>query len=67
MRLLSIIAALTLASPAFGQDKMTLILDWFVNPDHGPIVIAQEKDISPSKIWTSRSSHPLTRLTHRNW
>ncbi len=22
---------------------MTVILDWFVNPDHGPIVIAQEK------------------------
>lgn len=24
-------------------DKMTLILDWFINPDHGPIIIAQEK------------------------
>ena len=22
---------------------MTVILDWFVNPDHGPIVIAEEK------------------------
>lgn len=23
--------------------KQTLILDWFINPDHGPIIIAQEK------------------------
>ncbi|WP_342075735.1 ABC transporter substrate-binding protein [Yoonia sp. SS1-5] len=30
------------ASPAFAQDKMTLLLDWFVNPDHGPIIIAEE-------------------------
>ncbi len=28
---------------AFSADKMTLILDWFINPDHGPIIIAQEK------------------------
>ncbi len=31
------------ATPAFAADKMTLILDWFVNPDHGPIIVAQEK------------------------
>jgi putative hydroxymethylpyrimidine transport system substrate-binding protein len=23
-------------------DKMTLLLDWFINPDHGPIIVAQE-------------------------
>lgn len=31
-----------LTGPAWAQDKMTLILDWFVNPDHAPIIIAQE-------------------------
>lgn len=31
------------ATPLMAQDKMTLLLDWFVNPDHGPIIIAQEK------------------------
>lgn len=36
-------AALLCAAPARAQDKMTLILDWFVNPNHGPIVIAEEK------------------------
>jgi len=25
------------------KEKMTLLLDWFINPDHGPIVIAKEK------------------------
>ncbi len=42
-RILGIVAALLIASPAIAQDKMTLILDWFINPDHGPIIIAQEK------------------------
>ena len=31
------------ASPAAAAEKLTLILDWFVNPDHGPIIVAQEK------------------------
>ncbi|MBC7132545.1 MAG: ABC transporter substrate-binding protein [Roseovarius sp.] len=31
-----------LASPAVAQDRMTLLLDWFVNPDHGPIILAEE-------------------------
>ena len=34
--------ALLAAAPACAQDKMTVLLDWFVNPDHGPIIVAQE-------------------------
>lgn len=30
------------ALPVLAEDKMTLVLDWFVNPDHGPIIIADE-------------------------
>jgi len=41
MRYLTLILAL-MATPAMAQDKMTLILDWFVNPDHGPILLAEE-------------------------
>ena len=37
---LAITAALTL--PAAAQDRISLMLDWFVNPDHGPIILAQE-------------------------
>ncbi|MEM7056158.1 MAG: ABC transporter substrate-binding protein [Pseudomonadota bacterium] len=43
MRLIACLFALLLATPAMAADKMTLLLDWFVNPDHGPIIIAQEK------------------------
>ncbi|RKK06079.1 ABC transporter ATP-binding protein [Pseudoroseomonas wenyumeiae] len=30
------------AAPAPAAAKLTLMLDWFVNPDHAPIIIAQE-------------------------
>lgn len=45
-RLYSIIAILGflgLSGPAMAQEKITLLLDWFINPDHGPLYIAQEK------------------------
>ena len=32
-----------LTPPVFAADKMTLLLDWFVNPDHAPIIVAREK------------------------
>lgn len=35
-------ALMTLAVPAQAADKITLMLDWFVNPDHAPIVLAQD-------------------------
>ncbi len=35
--------ALVLAPPGAKAEKLTLLLDWFLNPDHGPIVVAQEK------------------------
>jgi putative hydroxymethylpyrimidine transport system substrate-binding protein len=43
MRPAALLAALLLATPAAAEDELTLMLDWFVNPDHGPIVIAEEK------------------------
>ena len=29
--------------PAHAADKLSVMLDWFVNPDHGPIIIAQQR------------------------
>jgi putative hydroxymethylpyrimidine transport system substrate-binding protein len=29
--------------PAFAEDKLTVLLDWFVNPDHAPLFVAREK------------------------
>ncbi|MEO0945606.1 MAG: ABC transporter substrate-binding protein [Pseudomonadota bacterium] len=42
MRIFLFLASLAFAAPAAAQDKMTLLLDWFINPDHGPIIIAEE-------------------------
>lgn len=43
MKRLIFALALIGASPTLAADKLTVLLDWFVNPDHGPIIIAQEK------------------------
>ena len=29
--------------PAHAADKLTVLLDWFVNPDHAPLIIADQK------------------------
>ena len=42
---ISLILLLISSTNMFANDKITLLLDWFVNPDHGPIIIAQEKGI----------------------
>ncbi|MDN3712884.1 ABC transporter substrate-binding protein [Paracoccus cavernae] len=42
-RFIAAAVAALIAQPAFAEDKLTLMLDWFVNPDHGPIIVAQEK------------------------
>ena len=31
------------ASPAAAADKLMLLLDWFVNPDHAPIIVADKR------------------------
>lgn len=31
------------ASVSLAEDHMTVLLDWFVNPDHGPLYVALEK------------------------
>ncbi|MEM8571842.1 MAG: ABC transporter substrate-binding protein [Pseudomonadota bacterium] len=41
-RLFATLLATSVALPAAAQDQMTLVLDWFINPDHGPIIIAEE-------------------------
>ncbi|RKF13806.1 ABC transporter ATP-binding protein [Roseovarius spongiae] len=40
---LAIILALASAAPALARDKLTVILDWYVNPNHAPLVIAEER------------------------
>ncbi len=48
LRILTVIVALcgVLPSPApsAAAQKLTVLLDWFVNPDHAPLFVALEKD-----------------------
>ena len=44
MRLIAMVLAACLAmfTPARADDKLTVLLDWFVNPDHAALVVAKE-------------------------
>lgn len=43
LRIFMMTALIVLSTHANAKDRMTVLLDWFINPDHGPIIIAQEK------------------------
>lgn len=47
MRLLPALAAalMLMASPVAATEKLSVLLEWFVNPDHAPLVVAKEKGI----------------------
>ncbi len=38
----AILAATATAAPVQAADKLVVLLDWFVNPDHGPLIVAEE-------------------------
>jgi putative hydroxymethylpyrimidine transport system substrate-binding protein len=44
--LTSVLLGLTLfagaSAPTAAADKLTVLLDWFVNPDHGPLIVADQ-------------------------
>ena len=39
----SLILFSLICTQTYAADKLTVLLDWFVNPDHGPLIVAQEK------------------------
>jgi putative hydroxymethylpyrimidine transport system substrate-binding protein len=39
---LASLALLAVSSHATAEEKLTLLLDWFINPDHAPLIVAQE-------------------------
>jgi putative hydroxymethylpyrimidine transport system substrate-binding protein len=43
VRLVLALAFCLAALPAAAADRLTVVLDWFVNPDHAPLVVAREK------------------------
>jgi putative hydroxymethylpyrimidine transport system substrate-binding protein len=39
---LAAVVSLSLVARSNAADKLTVLLDWFVNPDHGPLIVAKE-------------------------
>jgi putative hydroxymethylpyrimidine transport system substrate-binding protein len=37
-----VLSSLMTATPSQASDKLTVLLEWFVNPDHAPMVVAQQ-------------------------
>ena len=44
------VSAFGFSSPAMAADKLTVLLEWFVNPDHAPLVIAGRRATSRRPI-----------------
>lgn len=42
MPLLTLLFSASLATQAQAMEKLTLVLDWYINPDHVPIMVAQQ-------------------------
>ncbi len=40
---MAITVALATSAPAHAADKLTVLLDWFINPDHAPLYVALER------------------------
>lgn len=40
---LAFAAALAASAPATAAEKLTVLLDWFVNPDHATLIVAKER------------------------
>jgi putative hydroxymethylpyrimidine transport system substrate-binding protein len=55
------LAFATFATPALAADKLTVLLDWFVNPDHAPLVVAEQKGFFKDEgldVWLVPPSDP---------
>jgi putative hydroxymethylpyrimidine transport system substrate-binding protein len=42
-RFTALLCGCLLSTQVLAADKVELLLDWFINPDHGPLIVAQQK------------------------
>lgn len=61
--LASVVSTNVLAS----EKEMTLMLDWFVNPNHGPIVIAKERGYFKEQGLKVNIQEPAIQVHHLSW
>ena len=43
IRYFSLLIGLTASFTSLSKEKISLMLDWYVNPDHAAIIVAQQK------------------------
>ncbi len=45
-----------LSGHALANEPLTTVLDWYINPDHAPIMVAEQIGAFKARVWTSRLS-----------
>jgi putative hydroxymethylpyrimidine transport system substrate-binding protein len=43
-----------ISGQAMANEKLTLVLDWYINPDHAPIMVAEQIGAFKAQGWTLR-------------
>jgi hypothetical protein len=56
-----------LSGHALANEPLTLVLDWYINPDHAPIMVAEQIGAFKARVWTSRLSRRRIRRCRRVW
>lgn len=67
IRYFSFVMGLMLTLPSFAK-KISIMLDWYVNPDHAAIIVAQQKRLFFEKkiTWRLKLSNLLILHYRRN-
>ena len=50
IRYFSLLIGLTASFTSLAKEKISLMLDWYVNPDHAAIIVAQQKGFFEKNI-----------------
>ena len=66
IRYFSFVMGLMLTLPSFAKEKISVMLDWYVNPDHAAIIVAQQKAFLKKITWRLKLSNLLILHYRRN-
>ena len=64
--LCAVLISIALTAPARAE-KLTILLDWFLNPDHAPLVIALQNGYFRAEGLEVELIEPADPTTRRSW
>ena len=67
IRYFSLVIGLTTSFSSLAKEKISLMLDWYVNPDHAAIIVAQQKGFFEKNNLESRLSNQPIHRYRLNW